>query len=66
MKISLQHCRDLNVTWAQHNVRAMKWALSLQKTAAILCIHAFCPWLFPNDARERVSNIHDKMNKATK
>jgi len=63
---SLQHLRDYNITWSQHNIRALKWAWKLFTASIALLIHGFCPWIFEKYASSQVFMISSEMENCVK
>jgi len=62
----LQHLKDYDITWLQHNIRALKWAWQLFKVTCALTIHAFCPWFFEKYTSTQVFIISAEMEDCVK
>lgn len=59
----MDHLKEVNETYAQHAMFALKGAAELVLIAVVLAVHAVCPWWFARTASTHMKKLLDKMMK---
>ncbi len=61
IKLFSEHPKSIGMSYTQHFLRAMRFAIILAYASAICIIHAVLPFLFEHTASDVISSLYEKM-----
>lgn len=59
--IYFKHCREVNMTYSQHFMRSMGFALIMSASSIKAMIHAVCPPLYKTSSTDTVKRLYKKL-----